>query len=179
MDFSELAQKRFSVRKFRNTPVKKEIILTILETVRMAPSAVNFQPWYFIIITESESLERIYNTYPRNWMKTAPVVVIACADHSKSWKRGNDGKDFALVDLAIAIDHFTLRSAELGLGTCWVCNFDEALCRKYFNLPDHIEPVALIPLGYPDIDVPVKSRKKTDEIVCWEKFGNFNEPEDC
>ncbi len=147
-----------------------------METVRMAPSAVNFQPWYFIIISEPYSLELLHQAYPRNWIKTAPLIVVACADLKQSWKRGNDGKDFAEVDLAIAIDHLTLRAAELGIGTCWVCNFDVLLCKKNLELPDNIEPVALIPLGYPDINPPVKSRKETNEIVCWEKFGKFIEP---
>jgi nitroreductase len=178
MDFSHLASSRFSVRKFKKVPVEKSKILMIMDTVRIAPSAVNFQPWYFIVITQPDKLEQLTQSYPRNWIKEAPMIIVACADHTRSWKRGSDGKDFADVDLAIAIDHLTLKAVELGLGTCWVCNFDPLLCRKNLNLPAHIEPVALIPIGYPDIDPPTKTRKKITEIICWEDFGNFSLSED-
>jgi len=136
----------------------------------MAPSAVNYQPWYFIVIVEKEDLTVFHEVYHRAWFKEAPVCIVACADHTQSWKRKSDGKDFADVDVAIAIDHLILKATELGLGTCWVCNFDVDLVRQKLELPDHIEPIAIVPIGYTTSHAPVKSRKDLSTMIHWGKF---------
>jgi nitroreductase len=173
MDFSQLITSRFSVRSFTKQLVAKEIILKILDAARMAPSAVNFQPWHFIVLTEGQNLHEIHEVYPREWFKQAPVCIVVCADHNQSWVRKSDGKDFADVDIAIAVDHLVLKATELGLGTCWVCNFDVKLTREKLHLPDFIEPLVLVPLGYTTSEIPEKLRKPLTEIVHWETFTNF------
>lgn len=171
MEFNSLANKRFSVRKFENKPVEEEKLIAVLEAARIAPSAVNYQPWHFIVIRDKEQLSRISAVYRGEWLKQAPVVIVACADQSQSWKRATDGKDFSNVDAAIAIDHLTLEAAEQGLGTCWVCNFNPDKCAEILNLPVYVEPLAIIPLGYPDAEAPVKKRKLLNEIAHADKFG--------
>ena len=170
MEFLDLAKSRFSLRNYKDIPVEKEKLLQILEAGRLAPSAANFQPWHFIVATETQVLEKLYEVYPRDWIKKAPVIIIACSDHSQSWKRGSDGKDSADIDISIAVDHMTLQATALGLGTCWVCNFDAGKCSDLFKLPHHIEPVVMLPLGYPDTDAPVKKRKSLNDIVHWNKY---------
>lgn len=170
MELSTLFASRFSVRSFTNQPVDRMIILEILEAARLAPSACNYQPWHFIVITEPGILSDLQEVYPRNWFREASVCLVVCGDHRQSWKRKSDGKDFADVDVAIAVDHLVLKATELGLGTCWVCNFDVGLTRKKLRLPDHIEPIAIIPIGYTNAEVPVKTRKPLSEIISWEKF---------
>lgn len=173
MDFIDVIFNRFSVRTYKNLPVEDEKLLAVLDAGRIAPSAVNFQPWYFIVIREPEGRELLNQVYPRPWFKTAPVVIIICADHSKSWKRKADNHDYAFADAAIAIDHITLQAVNLGLGTCWVCNFDVGLYCELFEIPAHISPVALLPLGYPDEAIGEKKRKSLPEIVFWGKFGEI------
>jgi len=170
MEFDTLIRRRFSVRSFTHQKVDRAVLLEVLEAARIAPSAANYQPWHFIVITEPEPLAEIQQAYPRVWFKEAPVCIIVCSDHNLSWKRKPDGKDYADVDLAIAIDHLMLKATDLGLGTCWVCNFDVALARKILRLPPHIEPLAFIPMGYTKSQAPVKLRKALSEIVHWEKF---------
>jgi len=171
MTFIELATQRSSVRNFAPMPVEKEKLLQVLEAARIAPSAANFQPWHFIVVTEPVLLQLIYPLYPREWLKSAPLIIVALGDHSRGWHRGKDDKDFTQVDLAIAIDHLTLAATELGLGTCWICNFDVEKLQNIFNLPDTLEPIALIPIGYPDLKVqPVKIRKSLEQIVHWNDF---------
>jgi len=166
----DLVKKRYSVRNYKDTPVEKEKILQILETVRFAPSATNAQPWHFIVVTDEKLKDEIAEAYPREWFKKAPVVIVACGDHSKSWKR-RDGKDHCDVDIAIAVDHLTLAATELGLGTCWVCAFDSEKCSKVLNLPKHLEPIVLIPLGYPaEAEQKEKRRKALEEIVSWDGY---------
>ena len=172
MNFHELITKRFSVRSYTNQKVDRQIILDILDAARMAPSAVNFQPWHFIVINDPAKLVEFQEVYPRNWFREAPACIVACADHRQSWKRKSDGKDFADVDLAIAIDHLILKATELGIGTCWVCNFNAEMAVQILNLPDHIEPIAIVPIGYSTALSPDKSRKPLSEMVHWNKFTN-------
>jgi len=170
MNLKTLIRNRFSVRNFKNVPVKRDDLRTILDAARMAPSTVNFQPWRFLVIQSKDGLEKIYKIYNREWIKTAPVVIIALVNKNESWKRKYDDKDFGDIDLAIALDHLTLQAAEIGLGTCWVCNFDAEQCKGHFNIPLHLYPVAIVPVGFPNTDIPEKKRKSLDEIVHWDKI---------
>lgn len=165
MNLLELIKSRYSVRSYANQPVEEEKLNYIMESVRLAPSAVNFQPWKFYIVKSDEAKAKIHQCYTREWFATAPLYIIACADHTQSWKRRHDGKDHADVDISIAVEHICLAATEQGLGTCWVCAFDPATCKSLFELPEHIEPIALIPLGYPADEAKEKSRKTMEEIV--------------
>ena len=170
MSFIDLAKKRYSVRSYKDAPVEKEKILQVLEAGRLAPSAVNYQPRHYIVLTEENIKSKIVETYPRDWFKKVPVIIAVCGEHSNSWKR-KDGKDFCDIDVAIAIDHMTLAAADIGLGTCWICAFDAAKCHEILGLPDDVEVVALLALGYPaDESQPDKKRKPIDEIVSWERY---------
>lgn len=173
-DILTLARLRCSVRAYKSRAIEPEKLDYILETVRMAPSAVNFQPWYFIVIQEEETRKKIQECYDRDWFAQAPVYIVACGDHRTSWKRKSDMKDFCDVDVAIAIEHLCLAATEQELGTCWVCNFNTIRCAEILNLPCNVEPLALIPIGYPeDPDVFIttpKKRKAFNEIIKWEKF---------
>lgn len=174
MQFLNLAKHRYSSRKYKNKPVEREKILKVLEAARIAPSAANKQPWKFIVFTEKVSLQTAYQMYHRDWFKKAPVVILACAETDKAWTRAEDSKNHADVDLAIAIDHITLQATELGLSTCWICNFYYKKTKQLLKLPENMEPIAIISLAYPDDEVNPnrhdKQRKSLGEIVSWEKF---------
>jgi len=172
MNFIELATQRSSVRNFEPKPVEKEKLLYVLEAARIAPSAVNFQPWQFIVVTDSEILKMIRSVYPRDWLVTAPSIIVALGDHSIAWHRKSDGKDFTDIDVAIAVDHLTLAATEQGLGTCWICNFDAKKYCEIFDTPKHMEPIALIPIGYPVIEFKSeKKRKPIDQLVHWNNYN--------
>ena len=104
------------------------------------PSAVNFQPWRFRIVTDEAVLKALYSCYKREWLATAPCIIVACVDHNESWHRRADNKDHADIDIAIAVEHLCLAAAEQGLGTCWVCNFDAPQCSEVLGLPENLEP---------------------------------------
>jgi len=170
MSLIEIAKKRYSVRDYKNIPVEREKLLQILEAGRIAPSAVNYQPWHFIVITDEDMKIKVAEAYSRDWFKKAPAIIIACGDHSRSWKR-RDGKDFCDIDIAISLDHISLAATELGLGTCWICAFDAVKCHSILNLPENIEVIALMPVGYAeDVPQPEKKRKSIEEIVSWDSY---------
>ncbi|MCG8477431.1 MAG: nitroreductase family protein [Cytophagales bacterium] len=173
MAFIDLAKQRYSARKYQDKPVEKELLLQVLEAGRIAPSAKNKQPWHFVVITNEEILSDISDCYARNWLKTAKCIIVVCGDHHQAWRRA-DGKSHTDVDVAIAIDHMTLAATDLGLATCWICKFDVIKCAETLDLPEGVEPIALIPVGYPadneNCKQQAKLRKSIKEIVHWDKF---------
>lgn len=165
-NFLDLVKMRQSVRGYLQKEVEQEKLDYIFECIRLAPSAVNYQPWRFLVIKGKEACKDLQKCYVRDWFNEAPMYIIACADHTEAWHRKNDGKDHSDVDVSIAVEHLCLAAAEQGLGTCWVCNFDTNLCKKLFYIPEHIEPIALIPIGYPsDETIKEKQRKDIKDIV--------------
>jgi len=173
MAFIELAKKRYSSRKYLDKPVEKELLIKVLDAGRVAPSAKNKQPWHFVVITNEAFLKEIRACYERTWLETAKCIIVVCGDHREAWRRA-DGKIHTDIDVAIAIDHMTLAATDLGLSTCWICKFDVLKCANIMELPEGVEPIALIPIGYPadetDENRHEKLRKPLDEIVHWEKF---------
>lgn len=165
--FKQIAEQRYSLRHFdANRPVEHEKIDYVLQCACVAPSAVNLQPYHFFVVTNTQTLTALNGCYQREWFADAPVCVVACVDHTRSWHRPNDGKDHADIDVAIAVDHLTLAAAEVGLGTCWVCNFDAKRCAAILHLPADVEPVVLVPMGYAAAGnvVPTKKRKSPAEL---------------
>lgn len=166
MSVLELAQARYSVRSYKSEQVPEEALQYILDCTRLAPSAVNKQPWHFYVCRTEDALAKVRQCYDREWFTTAPLVIICCINHDEEWVRKSDGHPHGIVDISIAAEHICLAATECGLGSCWVCNFDAALCHQLFNLPESQEPAVLIPLGIPVTDdIPEKTRKPMGDIV--------------
>lgn len=165
MTFQSLCQQRYSVRSYTSEPVSQEQLEYIMECVRLAPSAVNFQPWHFYVVSSEEGRQHIQQCYDREWFKSAPMYIICCVRHDEEWVRKADEKPHGQIDIAIAVEHLCLAATEQGLGTCWVCNFDAVLCHQLFHLPANEEPAVLIPIGHPVGDETDKKRKDITEIV--------------
>ena len=164
MNFLELVKNRYSCRGYMPLAVEQEKLDYILECVRFAPSAVNKQPWRFHVIKKEEDKARLQQCYNRDWFRTAPMYVIASILHDEEWVRA-DGKHHGDIDIAIAVEHLCLAATEQGLATCWVCNFDAALCKELFALSENEEPAVVIPLGHAADETKQKSRKALDAIV--------------
>ncbi|MDR2927236.1 MAG: nitroreductase family protein [Cytophagaceae bacterium] len=167
MDLLNIIKQRKSERNFSSKKIERSLMLELLEAGRLAPSACNYQPWRFVVVDEPSALRKICEAYPRNWFAAVPQVIVVCGDHRESWKRASDSKDHCDVDVAIAIDHITLMAESKELGTCWVCSFNTGLVSEALQLPEYMEPVALLPIGYPAEKAAVaeKNRKPLEEIV--------------
>lgn len=154
MNFLDLAKTRYSVRKYEDKVVEKEKLDKILEAARIAPTAANFQPQKLIVVQKKENLEKLKsgtNAYG------APLVIIVCSDHGQSWKRSNDGKDSADVDAGIVTDHMMLQATELGLGSVCIGIFDGKIIKECFNIPDNIEPINVLAIGYSAVEAGAKA----------------------
>ncbi len=164
MDFLDLVRERYSCRRYQPARVEQEKLDYVMECVRLAPSAVNRQPWKFRIVSGEADREALNQCYAHRWFATAPVVIVASVLHDEEWVRA-DGKRHGDIDLAIAVEHLCLAATEQGLATCWVCNFDAEHCRQLLSLPDNEEAAVLIPLGYAADEAKEKKRKPMEEIV--------------
>ncbi|SCN22876.1 FMN reductase [NAD(P)H] [Clostridium sp. N3C] len=172
MEFLELAKKRYAVRKYEDKKVEEEKLKKILEAARVAPTAANRQPQRLIVVQEEEGLNKIKkaaNIYG------APLAIIVCGDHDAVWKRQLDGKEALDIDATIATDHMMMEAADLGLGSLWVCAFNPTVIREEFNLPENVEPVNILAIGYAagepaSPDRHNETRKPLEHIVRYESF---------
>ena len=171
--FLDLAEKRRSVRAYKPDNVPEEMLQTVLEAGRLAPSACNKQPWRFIVVRSETGRRALGAAYAREWFWKAPLVIAVCILPKEAWTRSHDGKNYAMADGALAMDHLQLAAAELGLGTCWIGAFDPAAAREILGLPDGVEIVGMTPLGFPDVEPNprVRSRRPLGETVMKERWG--------
>ncbi|MBN1796707.1 MAG: nitroreductase family protein [Sedimentisphaerales bacterium] len=180
MDFLQLVTKRYSVRKYADRKVEPDKIARCIEAARLAPSACNSQPWKFVIIDEPElktkvakaAFEKIISI--NRFIFEAPVLVLLISQPQKlSAKLCGIVKrrDFRLMDIGIAAEHFCLAAAEQGLGTCMLGWFNERPVRKLLSIPKGKRIELVITAGYPDTDkIPAKNRKTTGQITSYNKF---------
>lgn len=163
-----LSQERFSARKFTSEAVSQEDVDYMMECVRLAPSAVNRQPWHWLIVRSDEAKEKLQECYDREWFKTAPMYIVGMKNVNENWVRRYDEKPHGDIDVAIAAEHLCLAATERGLGTCWVCNYnyDTDKMQQFFPR-EGFEAVVIIPLGHIAEDCPhaEKKRKEMNEIV--------------
>jgi nitroreductase len=167
MEFTELIQKRYSVRAYKPDPVEEEKLNQVLEAMRLAPTAANRQPFQFIVARTTGREAEFRRIYDREWFVQAPLIICACGVPAQNWVR-SDGKNYNDVDVAIAMDHLVLAAADLGLGTCWIAAFNPTAAREMLDLPDGVEPLAFTPLGYPADQPGPKERKPLEELVRYE-----------
>ncbi len=169
MEFSELIGKRYSVRAYAPLPVEDDKLLRVLDAARLAPTAANRQPFQFVVLHTDGREKEMRRIYDRAWFASAPLVICACALVERAWTR-RDGKNYADVDVAIAMDHLILAAADLGLGTCWIAAFDPSAVREILCLPPQVEPIVLTPLGYPAAPPGIKDRKPLTDLVRYEHW---------
>ena len=161
-----LSQERFSARKFTSEAVSQEDLDYIMECVRLAPSAVNRQPWLWLIVRSDEAKQKLQQCYDREWFKTAPMYIVGMRNVDENWVRRYDEKPHGDIDVAIATEHLCLAATERGLGTGWVCNYDTEKMQLLFPREGY-EAVVIIPIGHIADDCPraEKKRKEMSEIV--------------
>ena len=172
----EIIKKRHSVRNYKDIPLEKETILSLIEAARFSPSACNAQPWRFIVVTDKKLLNEIVKrglggAVPNQWAVSAPAIIVGCAQLNLLTHRIGEavkGIHYHQIDLAIAMEHIVLQSTEMGLGTCWIGWFKEKQIKNILNIPKGWKIIALLTIGYPQ-DKPGNQtpapRLDTDKIV--------------
>ena len=165
MNVFETIRKRSSVRNFLDTSIDEEVLMSVLEAGRLAPSAKNRQEWRFVVVKDREVRRKVAEAANgQSFVGEAPVVIVACAF--------NDGYVMSCgqpsypIDVAIALDHISLAAVECGLGTCWIGAFNEDKVKKILGIPEDVRVVELMPIGYPAVQtVKEKNRLSFNKIV--------------
>lgn len=149
MDAMETLFSRRSIRKYTAEPVTEEVLREILEAAMSSPSAGNQQPWHFVIIDDRKILDSIPAFHPHSQMlKEAQVAILVCGDLSLEKHVG-----YWVQDCSAATENLLLSVHAKGLGAVWVGIFPReervAGLRKLLEIPDHVIPLSLIPVGHP------------------------------
>ena len=161
MNFLEIAKKRYSVRSYTGKKVEQEKLDKILLAAHVAPTAANMQPVKLIVVKSDEGLNKVgkaANIYG------APLAIIVCCEHQKAWTRPFDKKQTVDIDASILTDHMMIEATELGLGSVWICYFKPDVIQKEFDLPDTLEPVNILAVGYSDESPADPERHATQRV---------------
>ena len=145
MKYDDIVKERYSVRKFKDNIVEKEIVNKILECGRLAPTAGCENPVIVYNLNESQILKLKEAT---KYTFGAKNMFLICYDSDISYKREQDGLNFGIQDAAIITTHMMLKITDLGLGSCWVGSFYPEKISSIFNLDKNIVPASLLPFGY-------------------------------
>ena len=146
MQFDDVINSRYSVRKYSEKPVEDEKLQKILETGRIAPTAKNMQGQHIYVVKSPEARAK----FKDEWAMTfnAPIVLIIAMKQELEWISHFSKLNRGETDAAIITDEMMLQAHALGLGTCWVGWFDPQKVKEAFNLPDDETVYNLLPLGY-------------------------------
>ncbi|MCQ2341157.1 MAG: nitroreductase family protein [Paludibacteraceae bacterium] len=157
---------RVSVRDFTGDKISQAQIDTLLRAAMAAPSAMNHQPWAFIVVTEDSLLAQLGETFPYSRCANHPAcAIIPCGDLSKAIE--GDGQAFWINDVSAATQNILLAAHAMGLGAVWTGlhptnRYMQA--QQLLGLPEHIIPLCIIPIGVPNEQPEIKDKYNTDNI---------------
>lgn len=181
MELDEAVKGRRSIRRFKDKEIPDSAIEELLDAARHAPSSMNGQPWHFIVIREEKTkklLTEIKNSYcpvekqayQADFLQNAPAVIVVCVDKRKSFDR-------EIENGVLATGNILLKAYSKGLGSVYMSahrigepQISEEI-RKALGIPQQIDPITIIPLGYPDEVPEPKQMRPLEEIVSYEAFG--------
>lgn len=167
MDFKELAESRYSCRKFSDRKVERSVVDQIIDTAIKAPTAVNYQPYKIFLMDSAQAKEDIRKVTTFTFGTDTFLLV---GVHEKTgWVRSFDERNFADVDASIVATHIMMQIHDLGLATTWVGHFDAPLLKELYPTMADYDLIALFPIGYPADNAHPASlhfkRKSKEEIL--------------
>lgn len=183
MKFSELIKIRQSVRKYQDKPVEKEKLQKLIESVRLAPSASNSQPWKLILVDEPELKDKVARAtfskvvFFNKFAPEAPVIAVLTIEKPKLITQIGGrikNREFPLIDIGIAAENFCLQATELGLGTCMLGWFNEKQIKKLLDIPRKTRIGLVITLGYAEEGYPLRKKNRKDTEIMSSFNGYYN-----
>lgn len=157
---------RASVRQFTNQPISKDTLETIVKAGMAAPTAVNKQPWEFVVVTEREVLDSLMAHHPHANLETATAAIIVCGNMEKALE--GDGQAYWIQDCSAATENILLAAHSLGIGAVW-CGVYPMLDRiapvkETLKLPSYVTPLNIISMGYPASDPEPKDKWNPEAV---------------
>lgn len=172
MEFEKLIAERYSVRSFKQEHLPQNTVNKILEAGHIAPTGCNNQPQRILVLNTDDSISKLKNCTKCHF--NAPTALLVCHNKEESWKRVYDGALSSPVDAVIVATHMMLEAQNVGVGCCWVMHFNPEAMKSAFNIPENIEPIALLVMGYPADDAkPLEMHSKyrdMNETVVYDNF---------
>ena len=166
-EFENIIRRRTAIRKYSERKVEKEILDKILEAGRLAPTAMNLQPFKIIVVSSDEYLNKI--DLATNYRYGAPTVLIVCGNKSEAYNKGEYST--YEMDSCIVGTHMMLEATNLDVDSVWVKAFDADTIKREFELSSELEPVLLLPIGYRTMDCPENPkhniRKDINDLVIY------------
>jgi nitroreductase len=162
MNVSQAIRRRYSCRRYEARPIEPVKLAAVLEAARQAPSAKNLQDWRFVVVTEEATRRQLAAAAnDQTFLEDAGAIIIACSvsDHIMRC-----GQAIGPIDVSIAIEHMCLQATELGLATCWIGSFYPDKVKPIVGIPEHINIIELLALGYP-ADSPKEHRREPIEAI--------------
>lgn len=164
METLEVLKTRRTIRQFKSDPIPREIVETLINAARLAPSANNIQPWEFVAITKPETREKIAQDVQSGaFIATAPLCIAILCPESRH----------AVQDAAAAMENLILAAWDQGIGSCWVAAYREPFAERVRELvegPADYNVIALAALGYPAMKAETPPKRSVKEVLHWERF---------
>lgn len=149
---------RTSVRQYNDCPISADTLETLLKAGMAAPTAVNKQPWAFVVTTGRDALDSLATLQPR--LQTAAAAITVCGDMTRAIE--GEGRDFWVQDCSAATENILLAAHALGLGAVWTGVYPIAErvddVSRALALPDSVVPMCIIAVGYPVGDQEPKDK---------------------
>ncbi len=163
----EIIQSRASVRQFTTEKPTEQQIENILRSAFSAPTAMNRQPWHFLVIDEPSLLKSIGEQFPNSRVgNNCQVCIIPCGDLTLAFEGA--AREFWVQDVSAATQNILLAAHAQGLGAVWTGLYPDIArveqCKALLNIPEHIMPLCIVPIGYPAETPAVKDKYKAERI---------------
>lgn len=172
MEFEKIISERYSVRKFKDEHLKKDVLEKIIKAGHLAPTGCNYQPQRILVLNSESGMEKLKKCTKCHF--NAPTAMIICHNSEETWKRPYDGAVSSPVDASIVTTYMMLKAWDLGVGSCWVMHFNPEKLKEEFHIPKNVEPLALLVMGYPhESSSPIEMHSKyrpLEEVVFYEDF---------
>jgi nitroreductase len=169
MSVMDVIRSRRSVRKWKDKPLEKKQIETLMEAAQQAPSAVNWQPYRFVLIDDAGKRKEVANAIGQRYLSKAPLLVVGVADP-------NTSPQWHLVDTVIALTQMMLAAYELGLAGVWIGAFDETDVKKVLDVPEDLVVAGILALGVPNQKPHPTTRKSIEELFARNNYKQSVKP---
>jgi nitroreductase len=181
MDVLEAIKNRKTIRAYKSNPIDQNVLDSILDAGRLAPSWANTQTWRWIVVRDKELKKKLAEGVLRpgnratEALKTAPVVIAACAELNRAGFRDgvsitDKGDYWYMFDAGLALENMALTAESLGLGTLFIGAMDARKAEGLLGIPQGYCCVILMVLGYPDESPDARPRKELSELVFNDRF---------
>lgn len=173
MNVFEAIKERRSIRQFTQEPIEKETLERLLDAARWAPTASNQQRWRFVVVT-SPSVKELVKKFSPGIFAMPSAFIVICVEKAPGARPGAEVTGWfvsALADCAIAAQNIMLAAYELGIGTCVALSYAKVAVREILNLPENVEPLFVITLGYAAEDPEPPPRLKLSQIAFIDEYG--------